>query len=105
MAGVSGMNTDSMRRPSSSSRRSLRGAVGGELVADDAAACETELLRQRGAQRLAEVRHRADVRLGAPVDPAVDLAGVKTGDSPESARALLELAQFQFGQVEAEAWH
>ncbi len=52
MAGVSGMNTDSIRRPSLELEDELPGAVGRELIADDLRAPDGESRLQLAAKLL-----------------------------------------------------
>ena len=85
MAGVSGMNTDSTCRPSASSSTSLRVPSVETLVAADAGRGDRELVLKPRPQLPRQVGHLADVVYPAPVDPAVDLAGVERLFAPRHA--------------------
>ena len=77
MAGVSGMKTDSMRRPSARASRSLRVP---STEVSSLTICGVETANsdaEPGAQRHRQVGHAVEVGDRAAVDPTVDLAGVE----------------------------
>ena len=100
--GVSGMKTDSMRRPSASSSTNLRVPSIDRSSLDDAPACDSANSSCSACpQRPRQVGHPVEVGDAAPVDPAVDLAGVEALRSRAPSRAASSSAQLQLGQVEA----
>ena len=96
--GESGMNTDSMRRRSSSSSRSLVVPSDERSSADDGRARDAEQPGQARPERLRQVRHLTEVGDAAREHPAVDLAGAVGLDS-SLAEEGLEFGPFEAGDV------
>ena len=98
IAGVSGMKTDSMWRPSA--RRSRNFSVPSMEVSRWASAGvrQREIARERRAQLQRQIGHRRDVGDAAAVDPPEDLAGVEALVSARVERHL-ERRAFQVGEV------
>ena len=72
--GVSGMKTDSMRRPSSRPSRNFTVPSDGCLSCDDRRGRDAEVLREIGAKRTRQIRHLLEVGHPLGVDPREDLA-------------------------------
>ena len=98
MAGVSGMNTDSMCFPSASLQQELLGAVGGALVRRDLRRGDDEVRGEGRPQIARQVGHALDIRDTTLVDPGKDLPGPEARETA-GGKGRFEVGQVEFGQV------
>ena len=98
MAGVSGMNTDSMRRPSLELEDELPGAVGRQLIADDLWPPDRESALQLRPKLLRQVRHLVEVGDAVTMNPAIQLPCVE-GVVAAFLQETLELGQVELAEV------
>ena len=104
IAGVSGMNTDSMLPAVGEPQQELLGAVGRCLARDDARGGQREFVCERRTQIARQVGHRRRIGDAAAVNPAKDLAGVKALVAAR-VEGRLELGAFEIGEIERGGAH
>ena len=102
--GVSGMNTDSICRPSARRSRNFSVPSTERSRATSSGVVSEKSAREALAELAREVRHRGDVGDAAAIDPAEDLAGAKPLVAAFLERRF-ERRPVQIGEVGAAGRH